>query len=427
MTVMKAIYSRILLVLACVSAPVALSAKDADSLMSYRRSSLYSMMISHPEQEMDNEIVGAFMSLETPDKYNNHDLSVKCITTDRRKDDARMEVEDFLRRNMVAKRLVAKWFMRNKVTGGFEPALVLERGLYDATAMDSEIAAQSKRGTLALADNGYDLIDNTFVIVNDITYIDHEANADVATGILSVIGGVAAAITGEENNAVTSLATLGALVSSQIAGFAVNINTHLYQLDWNDSIAGRFYDLYYYEKPADDSASMAAFYADSTIAARKAAFEADSTTFRLKYVGSYKSRSDKPVLRGLYSPEDVFRKVLARAVDKNIMNLQKNFDQFKVKVPVNDVDGAYVTARIGLKEGVSPKSKYEVLVPVLDEATGRISYNRKGVLRPEPKKIWDNRYMAGEEEAAGADLNATTFKIVSGTGILPGMLIREMK
>ena len=104
MTVMKAIYSRILLVLACVSAPVALSAKDADSLMSYRRSSLYSMMISHPEQEMDNEIVGAFMSLETPDKYNNHDLSVKCITTDSRKDDARMEVEDFLRRNMVAKK-----------------------------------------------------------------------------------------------------------------------------------------------------------------------------------------------------------------------------------------------------------------------------------------------------------------------------------
>lgn len=407
--------------------PVSLCAQTPDSALQYRRSSLYSIMVSHPDQKMDAEIVGAFMELETPDKYNDHNLSVKCVTTSSRKNDARAEMDLFLQRNHVAKRLVSKWFQRNKETGGFDADLVLERGLYDASVMDVEIASQSKRGVDALADKGYELIDNTFVIVNDITYVDHEANADVATGIMSVIGGVASAIVGSDDNIVTSLTTIGSLVSSSIAGFAVNINTHLYQLDWSDSVADYFYEHYYYEKPADDSASLAAFYADAGIAARKAAFEADSTTFRLKYIGSYKSRSDKPVLRGLYNPEDVFRKVLARAVDKNIVNLQWKFDQFKVKIPVSTVDGNLLTAKIGMKEGVTAKSKFEVLVPVFDEVTGKIRYNRKGVICPDPGKIWDNRYMAGEEQSVGSELNATTFKIVSGAGILPGMLIREIK
>ena len=80
-----------------------------------------------------------------------------------------------------------------------------------------------------------------------------------------------------------------------------------------------------------------------------------------------------------------------------------------------------------MKEGVTAKSKYEILVPVFDEATGKFKYNRKGTLKPDPNKIWDNRYMASDEQAVGSELNATTFKITGGVGILPGMLIREIK
>lgn len=425
---MKRIYILSILALAAVL-PQSMYAQDVDSAMSYRRSSLYSFMISHPDKKMDSEIVGAFMALETPDKYNNHDLSVKCITSDSNKEDLQLEVEEFFVRNDVAKRLVSKWFLRSKETGGFEPSLVLDRGLYDASALDVEAASQTKRGVDALADGGYELINNTFVIVNDITYVDHEANADEAKKWLDGIGEVAKIFTGGDENIVSSLASIASTVSSMIAGFAVNTTSYLYQLDWNDSVANYFYDNYYYDKPALDSASQAAFYADAEIAARKAAFEADDSTFRLKYVGSYKARSDNPVLRGLYNPEDVFRKVCARAIDKNVMNLQKNFDQFKVKIPISSVDAEAktVTAKIGMKEGVTAKSKYEILVPVFDEATGKFKYNRKGTLKPDPNKIWDNRYMASDEQAVGSELNATTFKITGGVGILPGMLIREIK
>ena len=417
----------LLILAAAVVLPEQVSAQNMDSVMRYRRSSLYSFMISHPDKKMDSEIVGAYMALETPDKYNNHDLSVKCITSDSKKEDLQAEVEDFFQRNQVAKRLVSKWFLRNKENGGFDASLVMERGLYDASAIDVESAAQTKRGVDALADKGYDLISNTFVIVNDITYVDHEANADKASGIMSIIGAVATAVTGDENNIVTSLTTLGSMVSSMIAGFAVNTTSYLYQLDWTDSVANYFYEHYYYDQPGTDSASLAAFSSDTLIPMKRAAYEADTTLFKLKYVGSYKARSDNPVLRGLYNPEDVFRKVCARAIDKNVMNLQKEFDQFKVKVPISTVNGKTVTAKIGMKEGVTAQSKFEVLMPVFNAETGKFTYTRKGVLRPDGKSIWDNRYMASEEQAMGSDLNATTFKVVTDLGIEPGMLIREIK
>lgn len=430
---MRKINIAILLSVFFVSAPaVSLAAQEQENdAFNYRRSSLYSILISHPNQNMDDEIVNAFMALETPDKYNDHDLSVKVITVNtKNRNQARAQVESFLERNQVAKRMVSKWFSRNKETGGFDPWLVLDRGMYDAMAADVSMAEQSVRGLNSLADNGYELIDNTFVVVNDIQYIDHKANANTAAGVLLFLGALADAVVGNDSDdggSFTQLATLGAAISLMIAGFQVNITSHLYQLEWNDDIADKFYNEYYYDKPLSDSLSMARFVADGTLAARKAAYEDDRFTFSLKYIGSYKAKSNKPVLRGLYNDVDVFRKVLARAIDKNIVMLQKKYDQFKVKVPLNSVEP--LTAQIGMKEGVTAKSKYEVLMPVFDEASGKFKYTRRGVIAPVPGKIWDNRYMAVEEQAAGSTLQATEFRIVSGSraAFSEGMLIREIK
>ena len=55
------------------------------------------------------------------------------------------------------------------------------------------------------------------------------------------------------------------------------------------------------------------------------------------------------------------------------------------------------------------------------------SYKRRGVIKPIPERIWDNRFMAFEEGAKNSNLNYTTFEIVSGSGFYPGMLIRETK
>jgi len=99
--------------------------------------------------------------------------------------------------------------------------------------------------------------------------------------------------------------------------------------------------------------------------------------------------------------------------------------------------------QIGLKEGVSEKSVYEILQPEEYE-TGFVTYKRIGTLKPVKGKIWDNRFGALEEaldarEGGGnqskeeraadlesASLEATTFKLASGR-LASGCLVREIK
>ena len=78
-----------------------------------------------------------------------------------------------------------------------------------------------------------------------------------------------------------------------------------------------------------------------------------------------------------------------------------------------------------MKEGIDENSRFEVLLP--NEVDGRTKYERMGVIRPVRGMIWDNRYMAIEEKAENATLDATTFEVVSGCkDIVEGMLIREI-
>jgi hypothetical protein len=314
--------------------------------------------------------------------------------------------------------------MRDKEFGWNSPDLILERGQYDVSATDIEAASQTKTGIATLGDRGFELIDNTFVIANDITYVDHEKNAQIAKDVLSGVGALFAIVSGQEDNLITSLATVGAVISDMIAGFTVKVTSYLYQLDWSEEIADIYYNEYYIDRPQADSASIVQYLNDPEIAAKIEKYEKDNSTFSLSYVGKYQAKSAKPVLRGLYNPTDVFKKVCARAIDNNVAALQKSYDQFKVKVPLYSADP--LMARIGLKEDVTPNTKYEVLMPIYDQKTGKTEYRRKGVIKPIPGKIWDNRYMASEEDAVGSELNSTSFKVVSGGGFTEGMLIREI-
>lgn len=49
--------------------------RDIDE--NYRRSSLYSLMVSHTNSKFNKEIEQCFLKIPTPDAYNDHDLSVK--------------------------------------------------------------------------------------------------------------------------------------------------------------------------------------------------------------------------------------------------------------------------------------------------------------------------------------------------------------
>lgn len=287
--------------------------------------------------------------------------------------------------------------------------LVKSRGLYDASGFDRELAVKSVRGLAMLEDAGEDLIGNTYVCLHEITYIDKNKRAKVWGAIAQGLLIAAAAYTGN-----TDLNTTGSQLNeiiSSLKGFSVKIHSRLYRLVWDEELSNLFYTQFYSETP------------DSV---KKQAFEDNRSKFKLEFIGDVNSKGGTTSFLGINEDEPylMIRKACQRAMDDNLSDLQKAYEQFRIKTPIVSVSPT-ITAYVGLKEDVTKDSRYEVLEPRVNES-GKTQYKRVGVVKPVSSMIWDNRFMATEEGAVNAELGATTFITVSGGEFLPGMLIREI-
>lgn len=388
-------------------------AQSSEKNVDYKRSSIYSILINHTEQQFANEIREAFMQIPVPDKFNDHNLSVKVLDIDEKLQNAGSKKEnpyitEFFEKNNVASRLVARWFNRDYYTGQCDMELVKERGLYNATEFDKQLAMRSARGYALLQDAGEELIGNTFVLVNDIRYVDKNKGAKTASTVLKVLGTVATIATGMNIDDITD--NLGDMLET-IKGFRVKINTFLYQLEWTDEQAALFYQEQYSSLPDN---------------IKKANFDNARGTYKLKYVGKVESSGGTTSFLGINEDEPVImvRKACQRAIDENIVDLQRNYEEFRIKTPLLTTEP--LTAYIGMKEGVTPDSQFEVL-EIVEKEDGTQKFKRVGIIEPIKNLIWDNRYMALEEGAPGSTLGFTTFRRVSGNDFAKGMLIREMK
>lgn len=381
-------------------------AQDSET---YTRSSLCSFLISRTDQGMYDRIQERFMEIPTPDQYNSHDLSIRILNVDK-KGNYSNEITDWLDRHQVASRLVARWFERDILTGQCSMDLIKSRGLYNASELDRELAARSARGMAMLEDAGEELIGNTFVLVHEATYIDNaQRSKNVATGI-RIVGALASPFLG---SAISDLADNLADITETIKGFKVKIHTSLYQLDWSDAVSNTFYEELYSDVPDDEKRRL---------------FDKKRDMFKLSYVGDVTSAGAQTSFMGINEdhPELMIRKACQRAIDDNVRDLQKKFEVFRVKSPILAVtDKKEVQVPIGMKEGVNPESEYEVLER--QERNGRTVYKRVGVVTPVTGQIWDNRFMAGEENAVGSELRYTTFKVKSGSTPMEGQLVRQIK
>ena len=377
---------------------------QAQTESEYRRSALYSILIKHAEKAFCPEIIEAFDSIPIPEKFDNHNLNIRIVNAyvpphlQNNKELQKQNIETFLTQNDIGRRMVAKWFNRDKNTGSFDMNLVAKRGYYNASVFDIQIADMLKRGRATLADAGAELIGNTFIIVNDIRYLDKEEEAFTASALGKIIHAVA---------------------SNHIADFEVNITSYLYRLDWNDEILYKFYNDYWFDK------SSVNFF-------KKAAFNNDRKTFTIKYFGSQTVvSSGKSTMRGIDAnanektvKHELIKKVCTRAIDAAIVQLQHNYEEFKVKTPI--VSTEPIRSYIGRKEGVSEESKFEVL-ELNEDDNGHTFFQKVGIIQPVKGKIWDNRYLAVEEGFAGATFGATEFVKLSGGDFHIGMLIKEIK
>ncbi len=438
---MKRLY---LLSVVLVWAFYAFAQTESDELK-YVRNSLAYMNIFRAEDEFSTHINRAFDEIPISDKYNDHSCGFRIMLDDRIEGAKKkgeyglnkakygktltaseierngLAIENMLNESQLGKLMVAKWFNLHYANGNFEiPAfdteLVQERGQYAASDVDVELASLTARGLASLSDAGEHLIGNTYLLVNDITYVTAEDRARSAKMALKIIAMIGELVTlGQMEGSLLDLADAIGDIADAFTGFTVKTHSYLYQLQWNDSIANIFYHNYYSSTANPD---------------KFAAFMANDSTFKVKYVEHEYEYAGKTKLRAYYDRRELVKMVCTRSLDKNIAALQAKYEDFKVKTPIfsvveNEQGQTVYTAKIGLKEGISETSSFQVLERRFDPEEGRTSYRRVATIKPIIGQVWDNRYNAVLEEEKGSDLQYTSFRKIAGGEILPGMLIVE--
>ncbi len=390
----------------------------------YHRSSWHNILIYHNDQRYAEEILETYYNRPTSEKFNDHSLPLDVVTAKGKKYAKFKKIDRFMMDSDIANDLVAKWFNRNDSTGYCNMELIYRRGIEGATTENVEMSELLKRGRSILLDSGTDLIGNTFVLAHDVVYIDKgERNKNVSEGfrifgeILQGVGEVLAETSGDNNykeleSSVNELLKTTADIVDDFEGFRVKIQTHLYKLNWQQSDNDFFYENYYLDENYYDEAKYQAW---------------NDANYTLTYIGSQEAICGQTVMVGKYDLSQLIKIVMYRTMDESIVKLQKNYEEFRIKEPIYDIDeDGFVIAKIGLKEGVNPNSKYEILESV-ESSDGTMKYKRVGTLKPVDDKIWDNRYMALEDGAPNSGLEGTYFKVTNGHDLYPGLLIREIK
>lgn len=423
--------------------------------LKYRRSSLHTILVESKNFPQKETVLNAYYTAPFPSKYNNHSLAessfdpslypvvegdkliginrkgvvngngkakkkkklgfLKTLTKAATADTSAAAVmakelptiiNKYFKKNKIANQMVAKWFNRQE-DGSFDMSLIAERGYYDATEMEASIAKSTTRGTASLADAGEELIKNSFVVVSKMNFVSNEI---IAAAILVTSKALATKI---KNAIAQKIANIAAdkIYKKTREGYSVWTTAYLYQLEWNDSIAAVFYNDYWIDASNLDSL-------------KKEKFDM-SDLFSLKLVGKEKSTNLVMFsLKEQKTDEQLVEKATIRNIEKVYNKLQKKYDVFKTKTPL--YSGDPITARIGMKEGLKGGEKFEVFEQIIDSKTGLTKYVSKGKITVNKKKIWDNRYNAGDEsEIENPDITATHFK--GGKNLYSGMLIKQLK
>jgi hypothetical protein len=188
----------------------AAAAIDQHPELKYRRSSLHLILLESEDFPRKEVVMKAYHEAPFPDKYNNHGISTisvdpsTYVLTDAEKATAGTKKSGMgnfgasmlsgvtagivdkdaadmpfitgkiVKDKKIANQLVAKWFNR-QADGSFDMKLISDRGSYDATEMQANIAKGSARGTSSLSDAGEELIKNTFVVLTKLKVCEQRA------------------------------------------------------------------------------------------------------------------------------------------------------------------------------------------------------------------------------------------------------------
>lgn len=309
-------------------------------------------------------------------------------------------MQRYFRENHVADSLVAKWFNYNPAeTAQFNDYLIQDRGLQNASAADIAKASADDNAKIMLAGQGYELINNTYVVAVNLRFRNNKAVVKEAGEAAGTVGAVADQFGGGGwGKLIGGAAKLGTKLASgkMKDSYSVTAMTHLYKLQWNDSIRDLLGDNVLYKEGAtmDDLLRLG--------------------VCSLDYVGQCKASSGVKN-NDNKSLDELAGVATVRAIDKAIAKLQVENEVFRTKVPVSKCEDGFVYAKIGSKEGLNPDDEYEILEMSEDEA-GRIKYKSVGSAKVVKDHIWFNTAGADDIIALADEKEAAKMKAAQELG-----------
>lgn len=402
----------------------------------YRRSSLCIILLAHDDKQYAEGMTRVFQNFPMPARYNEHNVNVRVVSVKGKQNKA--DIDRILRQNRISQQLVSRWFNRD-YNGRMNMDLIHDRGGYGAFYQDYERVLQTVRGTSLLREEGIELLENTFVLVCDMDYIDKKKGFKIGSLIMGGLSMAAEIMSGVSNyqaqqqyykgnydaarkklnesaawGAGAQLGKVGQEVLDDLGGFRVKIHAYLYKLKWDNAMTDALFNSYWIDSttPAGEAQRRKEWY--------------DNTNFGLEYLGDYQEASGKTILLSWSNEDEVILDVCGRAVDKGIKSLAKKYEVFRPRTPFY-FEGETLYSHIGSKEDVVTGKKYEIVQRTRDKK-GKSSYKKLGEV--EAVQAWNNREVRFDDYFDTAH-KGTAFRVTKGKvkdlAMLPGLQIREKK
>lgn len=346
----------------------------------YNRNSISFVVVNHGDSydAEVNESVRTYIN----DKFDFNDIDIKTVQTSvprivnpgaaKVMPPKAKDISSLLSDVDLGKSVFSFLFNRQD-NGVMDDSLIHARGRYNATDQDVLNAQATKRGWAEIEDDGYKLINRSYVIVFDAYAIgDYDIKLKGKT-----------------------------TTSKGVSVFAI-----IYEFDLKENVLNKiFEDCWIYE--SDDQ---------STIAKKNEAFDGIEIPMKERLTVSEVVFEDKPSGTKLDSVMNVRANVIHKAMDVILDN--KKMDEWKVVTPI--LDNHPLTARIGKKEGVENGTRFTVYQQIEDK-DGELVTKRRGNVRA-ANKVVDNR-----DVATGNTLPTTFYQESGFKGVKAGMLMKENK
>lgn len=419
------------------------SESSAQVSTKYRRSSISMILMETPGLGENKELIlNAYNNNPFPDKYNKHDVSVKNTSTESMtitdedlilsgylkdtlstpmtimkaslnplkklrylnedstlatlepsdKEMQKVYADKIINSNMIGKKVIGTW-LNKKENFEVDQDLIIERGMYSASASDM---ADTMDAIMDPKDmfKDVELLGNTYTVINSMDFYKNEPVARIVRDLAKVEA--MKKLVGKPQVLIDkSMAALDTIYEKTKEGYTVKCNSFLYKIKWNESTGDKVFNTFF----------------NNSITDKKLAW--DTASFmEMEFLGKTVSSSIVTFKIGeKRTLNEIIDLQVRRTLDNAMAKLQKEFVQFRPVSPILAIEPFSV--QIGLKEGVEPKQKYEILE--MDYTELGIPYWKViGKVKTSKKlPIWDNRQGA-EKQLDSEGNEVPPFTVFSG-------------